>query len=104
MHGQDLVYQFSPTNLFPLPRVKKESPDYDFILKFTKLWVDFASGKIPTAEKPIVSWPPTEAGRMNYLDIGKKFVIKEKFLKEEMDFWDQIYDLAKLPPMAQSKY
>lgn len=63
--------------------------EYEVMLQLTKIWTNFAkTGELPS------TWPPIDAENFNYMEIGEKLKVKEGFRKEEMQLWEEIYNLA----------
>lgn len=92
-HADDVAYLFI-TSLAPIPPHEKGTPEYTTMQRMIDFWVNFATTGKPTNEKSEIDWRPTNASEDVYLDIGKDLQLKKDFLRERMQFWDEIFKLA----------
>ncbi|KAJ8721591.1 hypothetical protein PYW07_002366 [Mythimna separata] len=90
-HSDDLAYLFNITCLdVPLTDESRE-----VIEKLVRLWTDFATNGNPTSSGA-VEWKPFKESERNYYIIGKQLECKRNPNKDNMTFWEDIYEESKL--------
>lgn len=90
-HSDELAYLFNVTCLdIPL-----SDESIDIIKQFVKLWTDFANTGNPTADS-IEEWKPFEEHERNYYIIGKTLQCKKDPRKDNITFWEEIYEETQL--------
>ncbi|CAG9787650.1 unnamed protein product [Diatraea saccharalis] len=90
-HNDDIAY------LFPIKSVKqnisKTSNAFNLIHRMTSLWTNFAKNGNPTPDTKLgCNWRPFNAKTQSYLNIGNELAREMAPCKEEMQFWEQIYE------------
>ncbi|XP_045769192.1 acetylcholinesterase-like isoform X3 [Maniola jurtina] len=87
-HGDDVGY------LFPLtPTVDMSSDAFKMIDQVTTLWTNFAKYGDPTPDDSLgTKWLPFTLENEEYLDIGEVLESKTFPDKEEVDFWESMFE------------
>ncbi|CAH2084417.1 unnamed protein product [Euphydryas editha] len=86
-HADDLGY------LFPITDVDMNSNTFKMIEQVTTLWTNFAKYGDPTPDDSLgVKWLPYTIENQDYLDIGEKLVPGTYPEKEDVEFWDKMFE------------
>ncbi|CAH2084420.1 unnamed protein product [Euphydryas editha] len=86
-HHDDLGY------LFPIIDVDMNSKTFKIIEQVTTLWTNFAKYGDPTPDDSLgVKWLPYTIENQDYLDIGKNLVPGTYPEKEDVEFWDKMFE------------
>ncbi|CAK1555095.1 unnamed protein product [Leptosia nina] len=89
-HSDDLAYLF-PLRSFS-SKVHPNSTSYKMIETVSTLWTNFAKYGDPTRDNSFqAKWEPYTIEKQQYLDIGETLRLKTKADKEEIDFWENIF-------------
>nr|AEL33699.1 carboxylesterase CXE26 [Spodoptera littoralis] len=90
-HSDELAYLFNVTCL----DIPFSDESIDIIKQFVKLWTDFANTGKPTADS-IEEWKPFKEHERNYYIIGKTLQCKKDPRKDNITFWEDIYEETQL--------
>ncbi|XP_013141629.1 PREDICTED: cholinesterase 1-like [Papilio polytes] len=92
-HADDLPYIFHIKMLADLnPKLDVNSRVFKMIDQVTKLWTNFAKYGNPTPDESLgVVWQPYTLEGQEYLDIGENLVLGSSPDKDELEFWEGIY-------------
>ncbi|KAF2902347.1 hypothetical protein ILUMI_03838 [Ignelater luminosus] len=97
IHHDDLIYLFYISPWFP--RFNATSPDYVMVKKLTKLLTNFAStgNPIPQPNDALdnIDWIPYTNKNKEYLDIGKKLVMKKNLFEDRYAKWEELFPLPQ---------
>lgn len=79
------------------PDIEKNSVEEIAVLRFVKLWTNFAKCGNPTPDVSCsllnICWKPTEKNVLHFLDIGTKLTTGVNPEKERMAFWDEMFNV-----------
>ncbi|XP_026319327.1 juvenile hormone esterase-like [Hyposmocoma kahamanoa] len=92
-HLDDLMYLFDAKKTKLM--IDKNSKSYKMIFKTCVLFTNFAKFGNPTPDKSLgVTWPEYDNIQEEYLDIGETLTPGKKSYKEDIDFWQSVYEAA----------
>lgn len=91
MYGDDLQF------LFPLRRLnltyKPLDPDTIMVIKYTRMWLDFAQKGSPLPSGGSGSWPTYNKSHHIYMDIDQGLTLKTDFPEDTIRFWEELFPL-----------
>ncbi|RZB40290.1 COesterase and/or Abhydrolase 3 domain containing protein, partial [Asbolus verrucosus] len=94
-HSDDLIYVLY-VPLFPI--FNQSYPEAEMVEKLTTMWANFArTGKpIPKSTQKFegVEWETYNVHTKKYMDIGKKFSLKDHLFENRNAFWRKLYPLS----------
>nr|AIY69063.1 carboxylesterase [Chilo suppressalis] len=90
-HNDDIAYLFPISNINQ--KIPKTSVSYNLIYRMTSLWTNFAKTGNPTPDTKLgCNWRTFNAKTKSYLNIGNELTRGVAPLREEMEFWEKMYE------------
>ncbi|CAG4936520.1 unnamed protein product [Colias eurytheme] len=100
-HADELFYLFSCSfnrDIYQENKKLKEIVD-----QVTRIWTDFAKSGNPTLNSPHIKWNPYTTNGKEFLNIDENYSSGKYADKENVEFWNKLYQEAGLMHINKSK-